>query len=64
MPSQAELKRVLDLALDEVVMLSMESCRDLDDSPEQSSEWYMHRGEILAYGRVTAALIRLEECQD
>jgi hypothetical protein len=53
---------VVKEALDEILTFCIEACAERQAATEGSPEWHKRTGEILAYGKMTHALAKLERC--
>jgi MEDS: MEthanogen/methylotroph, DcmR Sensory domain len=55
-----DIGRMVERSLQEIVLACAESCAARRDSPEGSVEWHKRTGEILAYGKLTNVLDKLQ----
>jgi hypothetical protein len=58
-----EHRTTIDAVLERVLELCWEACQEFENSEPESNEWSKHKGEILAYGRITAMLMELEAAE-
>jgi len=48
-------------ALDQILTFCGDACTAREEAEEGSAEWHKRTGEILAYGRMTYSLSKLEQ---
>ena len=61
MEREQQIIMVASEALDEILNFCGQALSERDNTEEGSPEWQKRTGEILAYGKMTSALDRLED---
>jgi len=58
--SHSETRNIVERALRQIILACEDACAAKLIAPQGSAEWCKRTGEILAYGKVTSMLCRLQ----